>query len=573
MATVSSGTDIEARPCPLRVGQLPLDMLADQLLPLGPNDVPLGLRCISKAAVSLLPAPKYTTIRLSQRVPPRVFAAHWLAPGATRKLTLKQRRQLMNLTAASGVVPNLEVAVQAAGCSPTHETFMAAAAGGHLDSCEWLFDHGCPVMDDDCEVDALSAAAKAGNEHMCEWLSTLEEGDYNGAAATEAALRGGHPGLADWLLQRYPRNLKSALTGLLSAAAGGCDLATLQRYVQQWGWGRPKGVEPKQRALAAAAGSPTPDWVAKVEWLEAQGCPPSVFAGREAAERSDAVGRLAWLRGRGYPLRKAEAAMLDGDPKAPQAGLEALEPVLASLRRAHNGLNLATVFQCADAAAERGDLDALQALHDAGYRPTWGPTGRAALRGGRVEVLEWLAAVLGEPTAQQLDVKLLVEAAGAGCVEGLAWLRARSCPWDVAVMRAAANAGSEEALEWLVERGCPMPVDGGPYTAAGENRDLATLRCLRRLHVPWGPPGMVFLEVLGEAYDPAMDVLRWLLEAGCPVDAATLQHVHYASHEWPWEEVVELLQEQRRRDGVEDEDEDEEIDYGYSQEYRRTDYY
>ncbi|KXZ41547.1 hypothetical protein GPECTOR_401g234 [Gonium pectorale] len=61
-------------------------------------------------------------------------------------------------------------------------------------------------------------------------------------------------------------------------------------------------AEGKHEALAAAAGSPTPDWAAKVEWLEACDCPRGLGAGVEATRSADAAARLAWLQARGYPL-------------------------------------------------------------------------------------------------------------------------------------------------------------------------------------------------------------------------------------------------------------------------------
>ncbi|KXZ51684.1 hypothetical protein GPECTOR_11g135 [Gonium pectorale] len=58
----------------------------------------------------------------------------------------------------------------------------------------------------------------------------------------------------------------------------------------------------KGRILAAAAGSPTPDWQAKVEWLEGRRFPRTEDAITEAAGRPNAPQRRKWLRQRGYPV-------------------------------------------------------------------------------------------------------------------------------------------------------------------------------------------------------------------------------------------------------------------------------
>ena len=62
----------------------------------------------------------------------------------------------------------------------------------------------------------------------------------------------------------------------------------------------------------------------------------------------------------------------------------------------------------------------------------------------------------------------------------------------------------------------PPQDNGQPYSAAAKNNDLATLRCLRRLGCPWGP----HLEAVTRWVWMKCEfpVLRWLVEAGCPVN-------------------------------------------------------
>ncbi|KXZ48494.1 hypothetical protein GPECTOR_27g664 [Gonium pectorale] len=276
------------------------------------NEVATSFRPVCRATAAQLRGPEHTTIRLSQPVPPPAFATHWLAPGATRGLTWAQRLQLVSLTAASGVVANLEVAARAADCTLRYHTFLDVAATGHLESCKWVWEHGDKWSN---PYDALAAAAGSGHAHVCEWLLSLDPSLWTWAVAESsagAAARGGHAELAEWLLQRIDALVPAAATversrkrvrgKVLLGLARGCDLATLQRFWERWADTLEVLSSVEERLLAAAVGSPTPDWAAKVEWLEAQGCPKCEAATWSAAAASDAPARLAWLRDRGYAI-------------------------------------------------------------------------------------------------------------------------------------------------------------------------------------------------------------------------------------------------------------------------------
>ncbi|KXZ42375.1 hypothetical protein GPECTOR_155g85 [Gonium pectorale] len=302
-------------------------------------------------------------------------------------------------------------------------------------------------------------------------------------------------------------------TAVVKGAAHGCDLATLQRIWR--GWCHPTDAR-RSAILASAAGSPTPDWAAKVEWLEAQGCRPAEWVPREAAACPDAPARLAWLRGRGYPLGSfAVQAAADA------GNLAALQYLLVEV-------GLRPKIRVSVAAG----LAALQALHAAGMLPRSCVSilGVAAAKGGHLQVLAWLVEAFGR-NGVILDAHLFSGAAESGSVELLAWLRERRCAWHSYVWggpyKSAARSGCVAALEWLAERGCPMPVDGSPYAAACTNGDMAAARCLRRLGVAWGPAGAAVKEVLcAHCPDLAagpLSPLRWLLEEGCPVDLEALR--------------------------------------------------
>ncbi|KXZ46088.1 hypothetical protein GPECTOR_47g364 [Gonium pectorale] len=505
------------------------------------NDIAATFRRVDKATAEHFSGPQHTTIHLSQPVPPHAFAVHWLAPGATRGLNLERRARLVELTAASGALSNLKVAVRAAGILPTsppsdfeprfrafNRAFEAAARAGQLATCQWLWDSKCLTDDGNVLKGAVVAAAHEGHRHVCEWLLGLGDPLANIWKAIEAAAGGGHAGLMEWLLQREA-DLQAAMgaqgrQGPPTAAqfwggggaAGGCDLPTLQRF--WWAYGSPDRTT-KCALLAAAASSPTPDWATKVEWLEAQGCPRTPkAAGKVIAMPNDAeaLARLSWLLDRGYPIDEYTLllAVRGGGTAAVLQYLLAVVPV-GGFYAAHSTV----------AAAGDGHLEALKALCAAGWPTDVAQRAFQAALGGHVHVLAWLLEVDGAE-AVGLNSHLFKAAAYSGCVELLAWLREHGCPWDCSAFSGVAGSGCEAALEWLVEQGCPMEDTGEPYVMACRNGDLAMARCLRRLGVPWGPATRVFLRAAEGGFRPApLPMLLWMLREGCPVDAQAAQRV------------------------------------------------
>ncbi|KXZ51938.1 hypothetical protein GPECTOR_11g63 [Gonium pectorale] len=289
-------------------------------------------------------------------------------------------------------------------------------------------------------------------------------------------------------------------------------------------------------ALAAAAGSPTPDWKAKVKWLEAQGCKPNSravdaaaavssastdTAGASGAADNGADARLRWLIKRGYPLFESSVAAA-----AAAGSMEALQLLLQNMDVPPPPAR-STV--ATTAAAMGGHLAALQGLHLAGWPMRPRQVGFIAAANGRLDMLSWLVDTVGADEAA-LDSFLFTAAVGSptGSLELLAWLRQCGCDWSAEAWTAAAGAGWAEALEWLAAQGCPMPENGEPYIAAVcTNGDLATASCLRRLGVPWGPAGTVARAAIFGGSGPllsALPLLRWLLlEAGCPVGPKTAE--------------------------------------------------
>ncbi|KXZ48461.1 hypothetical protein GPECTOR_27g631 [Gonium pectorale] len=242
---------------------------------------------------------------------------------------------------------------------------------------------------------------------------------------------------------------------VFEAAASAGKLAACEWLLERgspWRWDAAGGVSEVEKvwALVGAAGNPTPDWAAKVEWLEAQGCRrgsgggggrgnirPEVHAER-AVQCDNAAAHLAWLRRRGYPM--ARGATMAAFRRGDVAAIQLLTEDAVQLAR--------ELPSIADGAAR----------HEAiGWALDPRASAKTAARDGHLAVLSWLLETFGDE-AVGLDAELFHCAAESGSVELMAWLRERGCPWDAFTYCSAADSGCEAALEWLVERGCPMPV-------------------------------------------------------------------------------------------------------------------
>ncbi|GFR43346.1 hypothetical protein Agub_g4268, partial [Astrephomene gubernaculifera] len=438
------------------------------------NEVACTLRLVNKVTAAHFDRPGDRIVRVSELVPHHAFVARYGDPGIRKRLDFNTRLQLLRLVARSGSIPNLAFAIEAMGIvlaeNPPACLFSEAAAEGHLDVCKWLLQQGYRWKR--CGS-ALSAAARAGHRVMCEWL--LANGHPRSIEAPAAAAEGSHIGLMEWLAKQHQRSAQSIgiiRTSTLKGIARGCSLSVL---MQHFAAGEPiEDDHAKADVLAAAASSSTSDWRAKVEWLELQGYPLARAACTEVLNRispaEDAMDRLRWLRGRGYPVddETAEAAAYAGN-------VAALQEILlwnGSIQLGEIDLGF---------VASRGHLDVLKFLHQRGFHPDRYDAWNAA-RGGRLHVLEWLFEEVG-----LADVEgLLGQAARSGSVELMAWLHARGAHMEEDVMCGAAEAGCEETLEWLAEHYDIQAVPAQPcaYYVALVNGDMATLRCLRRLGCP-----------------------------------------------------------------------------------------
>ncbi len=444
----------------------------------------------------------------------------------------------------------------------------AAIRSGHAHLLPWLVQHRCPLE----PYHTLEAAAVhcdlVGLQQAWELLGadtyTGYKRDYALLALAKAAAKPAGDAVAklSWLWQlstvgQIPQDRQQQL--MLSAAEGAAtsgNLPVLRWLCEQGldlrGAGRGWSLD----AFGTIAGALRHGHVAVADWLvDEAGC-PLPQEGEQAEERmilwggaarGGSVEAMRWLLQRGVPMhhRAIESAA--------QAGrLEAVQFL-------HGEFGLALTEEVFRAAAGSRSLPTATWLLQAGCPMSPAAYQRAAMAGD-VGMVRWLVQEAGCPLGQdallncvkywpggrgsggdlEQALRVLVgaggllpppsatpcldEAAGHGDLPLLRYLHEElGIGFGPGTLVATARAGCETVLEWLVQAGCRTGEGQGasdPYTLAGQAGDLATLACLRRLGVPWGPraywgPGRRDRARQGQVPLP---VLRWLVEQGAPWD-------------------------------------------------------
>ncbi|KXZ46218.1 hypothetical protein GPECTOR_46g287 [Gonium pectorale] len=546
--------------------ELPPELTERIVAHLSPNEVACTVRPLCKAAASQFRGPKFTTVRLSQPIPPHALGHYWSREDAAWRHSLKERRQLLNTTAASGHIPNLQLALtrvevqpntqllaaaagarergacawlHMAGCRWSETVIQAAASTGDVEFCSWLVAQGCPY-----DERALAAAARGGHLPLCVWL--LDSGCPWHISAPRAAAENGHVTLLEWLLDQQPPDVDAPVSLLLASAALGCDLATLQRLFDRYrerlnpappaanpdgadhggaagaNGGPPAAIhEPpfflqpfgtlswsEQRIMAGALSSRTPDWQAKVLWLLSRGYSLAVDClGRAAGQPSDWLDHLAWLREQGLMLdsRMAVAAARSGR-------VEAFEYLVGE-----GGMALSEDMEryLVQEAVRHGRLPMLKVLHARGLltaanaeRDLGSRCVQIAACRGHADMVRWLVDTLGAmPEGLQSDADAGAAAGGAGEEVGGGGRVVLTA--DVAT--AAAGSGNLELLVWLRQRGCPW--DAATFAAASEWGSQEMLEWMAAEGCPMGDKGEPYVRA-GRTSDLA--TLRCLRRLGCP---------------------------------------------------------
>ncbi|KAG2496975.1 hypothetical protein HYH03_004981 [Edaphochlamys debaryana] len=525
------------------------------------------LRLVNNAAAECFSG-KAATIRLSQPVPRWAFQQRWEPPRSCRALTTAQRVKLVQLTASSNDVPNLEVALTAAEVKLLPDLILPAAAAGAMHACRYLSERlGAAVP----WTDIAKAAAETGKDAVVWWA--LERVKQAGGAegvweAAGSAARGGHVALLDQLLAEAQEGATR------SAAARAAEAAAAARR-EAW------APAPQQaRRELEAAGSH-------------EGGRDGDLGLEDAAVEDAAVEDDAW-----EDVSEEDEDEEDNDSEAEEDDNEADEEEEQDedddcvakygrgvIAKAMLGCDLATVQRLI--ASELGGPGGLSGwssvgLHSAmtnalssstldwaakadlviaakpgiscskwyfsmalrlggeglerrfawlkahGFVPAKAGCPEEVMRttaaGGRLAALQWLLAE-GLSTDAAMQLQLSSAAAGGGHVEVLRFMH-------------QPGSGSAAACELLAELGCPKPDDGGPYLPAlwsvpREQQAWWLYPVLKRLGLSYGNLGpRLFMGALERG--APLGLLRQLVAEGFPVPSwaevrhALLKRVPYA---------------------------------------------
>ncbi len=320
-----------------------------------------------------------------------------------------------------------------------------------------------------CLEDAIATAASQGDEAMVEWLLQQQGQPWACArglewvVAYDVAEGCSLPYLQHVLTEWYiPDKEDGGSEELVAAPAG-----TVTRWQVDGGGGGSRGNrrsvgrwrEGLEAAVQGAVGSPMSDWRNKLEWLllqqqgqEGLDISADLLLGAflVAVRRTDAAARLRWLAGRGFPVASSEVAC----EAVAQGRTEAVVYLVDELG-VELGVELEQEWVAKDMqeAARNGHLSVLQALHQRGYELSSSMV-EAAVRGGHVEVVEWVLSVLPGPAPDQLPADAFVYAVLGEDWPMLELLLLVGCPLPSERELMEAAKPSEETVAWLAERGC-----------------------------------------------------------------------------------------------------------------------
>ncbi len=382
--------------------------------------------------------------------------------------------------------------------------WQAAARGGRADALRWLVDRGVPP-----HQSALAPALKTGRLDCLRIL--LEEcGLQEEPWVPYDAVRSGNMDTVAWLWQR-------------------------RRLVPS----------PRLYTAAGTCGS-----VAMVEWLMQQvGCPVDQDTALSVLCKWPCSRPTSSSTSGGGSGDSSDGGRDDGSAGAAGGGAMGLLRALQLL--AEGGCPLGRLDHIAMVqVAKHGDMDLAQwVVQQAG-------AGRWPQHAMQCIVEHWPEG--GAPGSRLCDAVRMVLEAGSSpgsCRE----VRQAARRADLEVVRllhgqgqlrlepevwvAAAEGGCEAVLEWLAAEGCRVGTyaDQDPYLAAGLRGDRGGLCTLRRLGVPWGHRG-----VLRAAVDTriAPPVVRWMVEAGAPWDAAAVAEAAEAARGLGHEGTAVWLEQQ-----------------------------
>ncbi len=360
-----------------------------------------------------------------------------------------------------------------------------------LEVVEWLVrEAGCQLPEPAPGLGPAAAAAEEEEEVVD------EEGDVENYRMCLVAAASGSTAKLQWLrdrglLQSLP---PAAMQDVLSQAAVGGQLGAMHYLHQECGVGLPYG--------AACAAVRSGD-AATAAWVLQQGG-RELFADQESmwhtAVSSGSVNIVRWLIGQGMVgtlghVEDVTVWLVRAWPSETQQQRASLLPVVQLVMQSLGGGPSASGGG-GGSAGSGGSSDG------SGLGGNGGDGGLAP------------GATTGE---RQRCHELLAAAAGRGSLPLFTYLHSQlQCPLGPDVLLQAVESGCEALVEWLLGHGCAIPEDTRElFAGPASDGDLATIRCLRRLAVPW-PQGLLADLVTRGCHLP---MLRWLVAEGVPAGA------------------------------------------------------
>jgi len=211
-------------------------------------------------------------------------------------------------------------------------------------------------------------------------------------------------------------------------------------------------------------------------------------------------------------------------------------PELLTAERTDTSL---TVGLVCESAAAKGNLDVLREARAIGC--PWGYfTAVKACRNGHLQVLQWARAPY-----QQWPMRLTrgcqYEAAIGGHSEVLQFLREERCEYDPRAANRAARSGNIRCLEilyetcieqarerpavrWYPDRVCLHAVDSGQIDVLKKAWALEPAVFLADIN-PFEAPRFNVFTMVQAVITGRMDMMKWLLDNGCPWGTYTCQYV------------------------------------------------
>ncbi|GLC46993.1 hypothetical protein PLESTM_002005500 [Pleodorina starrii] len=530
---------------------LPPNLLEHVVSFLPDNEIACNVRLVNKRIAECLHS--RVAVRLSQLSPHHAFVRRWggFENPAVRCLTFKQRHLLLCLTARSGSLPNLETAIETAGCTLTQALLDAAAESGHSDVCQWLVANACDI--ENAALSAVKAAAKAGHLDVVIFLLRHGRGHVIPlaiAAETWAAAAGaGQRALCEGLISAGITCVAAAAAGSESDEDEGAfvigdgdvgdgdasDLSFLSDLIDDL---IPSDDSNHTRARPVVTAAARGGHVALTDWLlqlpgfaKARRDPDLLLV---AAYAFDAASLQQLYDGRYGILRRVKIGHANGAVVTAACGpapdWRAKVEWLLAVFGAVDPVDLILTTEACNSKgpiAERPDaIPRLELLRQ--VELLWGvdDVPEAAIRVNNLAVVRYLHeyGLLDERNGKGA----LRRAAEDGNTAALSELVALGCHIGKHVILSAARHGHLNVLRWLLEAPEAGPAGGGEALAAVTHRgvDLAVAGAesgsLELMQWVWGQ-GCLWDELVSykAAEYGSLELMQWMRARGCPWDPHT----------------------------------------------------